>query len=359
MEKLDLNKLDDEVRNFALRFIDVLKAQDPSRIEEHFELARTSPSGIYDDQYFAVPSAFTLLTYGKPGLDYLYELAKLSSYGSLWAPEALMAVALRLSKPISGSIIWIKSYLDEEYSQRVIHSIETHCSNDENVDHAKYLLFKLIGFWASDSSHHLKLASLFASSSLFFKNGKGFSLIIELLVRSTIRINDELCDQFASLIEQKLDEGSYQDFLERNPAILDPLAASIIPQQRLGSEFKCDFVIKRLDDEYVVVEIEKPQDVPFANKKNPKPSTHLSRPLGQILSWLSWLEDHREYANAHFPGIHSPQGLIVVGRKNALTNVQLRMLKALNDNLSPRIRIQTYDDILENARNIARNLTSR
>jgi len=106
------------------------------------------------------------------------------------------------------------------------------------------------------------------------------------------------------------------------------------------------------------VEIEKPRDNPCTNY--PHPSGPLSHALGQVLNWFAWVEDNIAYAQSHgFPAIHSPRGVVVIGRNADLTPLQLRLLKALNDNLHPRIRIDTYDDVLMNARNIIRNLTAK
>ena len=42
------------------------------------------------------------------------------------------------------------------------------------------------------------------------------------------------------------------------PVLIDPLAAKVIDRQRLGLELTTDFVVRRLDNEYLLVEIEKP-----------------------------------------------------------------------------------------------------
>ena len=47
------------------------------------------------------------------------------------------------------------------------------------------------------------------------------------------------------------------NFLKTNPVFLDPLANVVIPKQQLANEMTTDFVIRRLDNEYIVVEIEK------------------------------------------------------------------------------------------------------
>jgi hypothetical protein len=116
--------------------------------------------------------------------------------------------------------------------------------------------------------------------------------------------------------------------------------------------------VRRFDGEYIFVEIEKPRDRIFTDY--PQPSAALSHALAQVLSWFSWVEDNIAYAQSHgYPGIHSPRGLVIMGRAGEMSDRQKRMLKQLNDLLHPRIRIATYDEIVQGARNVLTNLTAR
>jgi Domain of unknown function (DUF4263) len=160
------------------------------------------------------------------------------------------------------------------------------------------------------------------------------------------------------LIRRDLPERAYQEYFERHPALIDPLASSIIERQHMGEMWRSDFVIRRLDDQYIFVEIERPQDNPFTSY--PHPSARLSHALGQVLNWFVWVEDNISYAQSHgFPGIHAPRGVIVIGRSTDLNASQLRLLKAINDIYHPRIHIETYNDVLLNTKNIIRNLTAK
>jgi len=122
--------------------------------------------------------------------------------------------------------------------------------------------------------------------------------------------------------------------------------------------WRTDFVIRRFDDQYVFVELEKPRDVLFTSY--PQPSASLSHALGQVLSWFAWVEDNIAHAESHgFPNIHSPRAMIVIGRDHGLNAEQRRMLRLTNDLVNHRILIWTYDEVIQNARNVVRNLTSR
>ena len=165
-------------------------------------------------------------------------------------------------------------------------------------------------------------------------------------------------DEAEDLIRQNLLERPYQEFFEKNPSLLDPLASTVVPRQALADLWKTDFVIKRFDEQYLFVELEKPRDVLFTDY--PQPSPALAHALGQVLSWFAWVDDNVDYAQKHgFPQIHKPRGLIVIGRDASLSNEQRRMLRTINDLVDHRIQIQTFDEVVRNARNVVRNLTSR
>ena len=54
------------------------------------------------------------------------------------------------------------------------------------------------------------------------------------------------------------DESAFQSFFERHPQLLDPLVAEVWSQPDLHGAKEPDFIIRRNDDTYVVVEIETP-----------------------------------------------------------------------------------------------------
>jgi hypothetical protein len=120
----------------------------------------------------------------------------------------------------------------------------------------------------------------------------GSRLISEIMSTATLSISDELCDEVEDLIRQDLPERPYQNFFEKHPSLLDPLASSVVPRQALAELWKTDFVIKRFDEQYLFVELEKPHDVLFT--RYPQPGEALAHALGQVLSWFAWVvESHR------------------------------------------------------------------
>ncbi len=177
--------------------------------------------------------------------------------------------------------------------------------------------------------------------------------IFQIVRESSIKITKPLLDEYEELLSQQLNEERYQVFLAENPVLLDPLANKVIPKQPLGLEFKTDYVIQRLDNQYFAVEIEKPQDLLFT--KADDFSAAFTHAFGQVIDFLEWVDSHSEYARHHMPGISSPRGMLEIGTRSSLSPSQSAKLKRLSIN-TPNIEIATFDDILERGRILYRNI---
>lgn len=356
IQKLDLTKWREKERQFVLDLADVLTNWGPERIREHMELAKRAPSGVYDDWYLDMPSVYSLVRYGETGIHALMELGLEDNY---WVPHILAAVALSHWSKIRETLRYTQAYLEDEAYEDLQRSLEN-VSNDQTLaKSAEIALTNIIHAFLADRDQRHKLVGIFTSTEMAKSCAgalSGIDLVIKAISKGTLRISEPRCNELEHLISEDRPESDYQLFFEENPAFIDPLASSIVDRQHLGAEWKTDFVIRRLDDEYIFVEIEKPQDQPCTGY--PHPSSSLSHALGQILNWFVWVEDNIAYAHSHgFPGIHNPRGVVVIGRRVSMNDAQSRILKSLDDNLRPRISILTYDDVLLNARNILRNLT--
>jgi hypothetical protein len=174
-----------------------------------------------------------------------------------------------------------------------------------------------------------------------------------LFAEATIKLTPTLLDRFRELIDQELREEEYQVFLRDNPVLLDPLAAETVPKQRLGIEHVTDFALRRVDGRWTLVEIEKPQDNLFtAGNDFTSKFTHA---FGQVLDFQRWVEDHGEYARALMPGVASPAGLLVMGRRDSLISDNAGKLRRFVAN-SRRIEVVTFDDVLAASESLYRNL---
>lgn len=181
---------------------------------------------------------------------------------------------------------------------------------------------------------------------------------LNILRDSSLMINYPVIHNFENLInESGQKEEIYQKYLGENPILIDPLAKEIIPKQKLGDDYITDFVIRKLNNEYLLVEIEKPSDNIFS--KSNDFTSKFTHALGQVLDFQEWVESHIEYAGSKLPGISSPTGVLIIGRSESLNSIQRAKLKRFNTTMNGRIKVFTYDDVLRNASILYHNIIDR
>ena len=144
-----------------------------------------------------------------------------------------------------------------------------------------------------------------------------------------------------------------QQYLTRHPVLLDPLAASVHPKQRLGLEHATDFAVRSHDDQWTLVEIERPHDRLFTKKGDFL--ARFTHALRQVLDFQTWVDNNVAYAQRHMPAISSPRGLLVIGRSADLSEGEKVRLAALNERLY-RVRIETFDGLLRRSALMYENL---
>jgi len=360
LEPLDLGKFPKDEVAAVTEFRDILARLDSKTIESYLKSIKKLPtSAIEDDLHFHTPSRYALIAYGASGLDALYRLCINDPIEAGHdSGSALLSVAIGDSD-LPKRMVWLTHrYLERNTFDLLVAQVRRNCNDPHFQTEARRYLAKVFRHYAADPQNRSNLGILLTGLTLLRPESPGAQLISEIMSTATLSVSDELCDQADDLIRQDLLERPYQQFFEKNPSLLDPLASVVVPRQALADLWKTDFVIKRFDEQYLFVEIEKPRDTLFTSY--PQPSPALAHAMGQVMSWFAWVDDNLDYAQKHgFPNIHKPRGLIVIGRDSALTAEHRRMLRMVNDLLDHRIQIWTYDEVVRNARNVVRNLTSR
>jgi hypothetical protein len=144
-------------------------------------------------------------------------------------------------------------------------------------------------------------------------------------------------------------ESPVQLFLERNPMLLSQTHTYAWPKLALGNRVT-DFVFREAGNDYLLVELEAPTRRLF--RKDGQPHQDLVHAMSQVADWVRYIEDNHDAVERELglPGIStSPRCLIVIGRSSDLTIRDKRMLTTMN-NQSPKLRILTYDDLLDVAK---------
>lgn len=173
---------------------------------------------------------------------------------------------------------------------------------------------------------------------------------------ATRRALQELLSSFKMVLDSNPEkEEILQQFLAANPLLLCPSHRRVYPKLHFGKHIT-DFVIQSADGSYLLVELE-PSVLPLFTKKN-NPTARLTTAMSQVVDWKRYIEDNRAtvVSELGLGGISSnPEAVIVMGRRRDLTEYQVRKLTTMFGQ-AQRIRIRTYDDIYDDARQTIDNL---
>lgn len=165
-------------------------------------------------------------------------------------------------------------------------------------------------------------------------------------------VSEWVIGEFERLIETKPDdEPAFQEFLERWPQLLDPMARVVWPRPDLHGAKEPDFVIQRFDGSYVVVEIECP------GKSLMTQANHLgaevTKAVAQVTDYDGFMNERLEAMRKLFPGIIRRELLVAIGREDVLTEEQDR---AFRQHLQhSHVRIVGFDWLARRARQVLEN----
>lgn len=321
---------------FALRE-DCRKLADRGDVEELVVALSAKAGRTYEKHEVPRLAAAALLSVGPEGVDRLIHFIAVEGYGAIRGLAALRALWLAAShrQVLCSSLgfTYPEFSVDAETRSYARATLDDFISSaPDNPDHYDLLLqLQTEGSWTERSEH----IAAFASH------------VIAVLRDSSLILTAQLIEQFEDLVRQDLPERDYQSFLASHPIFLDPLAAEVIDRKRLGAELITDFVVRRHDDTYVVVEIEKPQDRLFTLSVDF--TAQFSHASLQVLDFQGWLTENIAYAQRTLPNIETPQGLLVMGRRGDMTGAQQAKLRRWIAN-SRRIDVVTFDDLSARAR---------
>ena len=183
------------------------------------------------------------------------------------------------------------------------------------------------------------------------------SELCEALAARWLTVGDSVLGGFKSLIERApTDERALRRFLEANPRVLEPSTIAVWRRPKWISATRPEFVLRRRDDSYLLVELEAP-DVAIITHRD-QISEGAARAVRRAAKHRTWLIRHRDVAREHLPEFREVDGLVVVGLQGSLSNNQRGALERAN--LAHReIRIVGFDWLLDRGRTIMRNVTSR
>lgn len=178
-----------------------------------------------------------------------------------------------------------------------------------------------------------------------------------LVAVNTIKKKNSLFD-FCKNLELEKPESFWQNWFTENKWILGSDFVQIIDERRLNTENIADYIMRAFDGFVDLVEIKKPNGLPFwSNTKdhnNYVPSSDLIKAITQCLNYLYVIE--RESNSVSFSEriggkVIKPRCTLIFGRSNDWNNEQKEAYRILNSSYS-QLSIITYDHLLLRAQNI-------
>ena len=149
------------------------------------------------------------------------------------------------------------------------------------------------------------------------------------------------------------DEPAFHTFLEKHPQLVDPMVLDVWSKPDLHGAAEPDFVLRRIDGSYLVVEIETPGKA--LTTADNQLSAHTTHAIAQTFRCRAFLMERFGQAAATFPQFQSPDCLVVVGLEQGLLKGQKRILRLENE-MRAGLRIVGFDWLLTRAQTVARNV---
>lgn len=170
-------------------------------------------------------------------------------------------------------------------------------------------------------------------------------------------ILDGFCEEFLSLLDT---EGHDEERLHQwlytpdHRVFLDPHAILVRSKVPFGDKVS-DFVIRRVDGTYTLIEIEAATTNIFQTR-NQEPSAPFNHACQQVRDWQRYVRDnvHTVRTELDLPGIYEPNGMVVIGRSGDIPkgDAQIRW----RDLKSKELELFTYDEWVDRVKALSRTL---
>lgn len=306
---------------------------------------------LYEDMYDGItfnfelkaPAAWTLALWREAGLCELLSGARATPTSK----NVSLCVQILAAGAAGTGISPVSFVRDAELASRIHDALTAEPSLADVC--RRHLVDLVLSFEADDD-----VASLVGSKMSHMLNDAEVREVFAALSARWLAVSTPVLERYAGLIaERPHDEPSFQDFLGEHPQLLDPMAVQVWPQPDLLGSRCPDFVLRRADGSYAVVEIESPAKA-IATAVG-QLSAHVTHAEQQATDYRSYLMEHVATARAHFPGFDDPDCLVVIGLEGTLDQRQRRALRDANRHRH-RLRIVGFDWLADRARAVAANI---
>lgn len=143
-----------------------------------------------------------------------------------------------------------------------------------------------------------------------------------------------------------------QNFLQKNYWIWGFEYTEAISKRQLGGKYEIDFLLKRIDGRWEIVEIERSNLRLFT--KNLDPTKELSHAIRQVRDYQSFCMRNYSYLSSEDKlDIFVPKGYVIMG--NTLSESEEKKLDELNKS-QPSVEVHTYEYLLKRAKGFIKSL---
>lgn len=291
-------------------------------------------------------AAICLIRWGEQGLEALIEAAKRTdaSKNNSLALEILASVAASADMPQLGQHL-----LSESLFRFVRDSVSDWQALSAS---AKNKLQTFVLSFDDDDDVCLAVGLKLHTAPLIGGSAMARELF-QAVASRWLAVSQPVLSSYRELMANQPDnEPAFQAFFMRHPQLLDPMVAEVWAQPDIHGAKEPDFVIRRTDNTYLVVEIETPSKLLVTSAR--QLSAEATHAVTQAVDYAQFLSDRLLEASATFPGFQTPDSLAVVGLEGALSPSQARALR-LENGSRHHLRIVGFDWLLRRAEAIATN----
>jgi hypothetical protein len=169
-----------------------------------------------------------------------------------------------------------------------------------------------------------------------------------------LSVRERILEEFKKKLDcPELPEEDFKQFFKENQWLLKVglKYEGILPEQKAGSKLRVDFLLKRYDGYYDIMELKRhTEDIIVGGDWDWKLSSKCEAAICQVLRYMDYYQ--RNVANEYYDfgiDVYQPWGYIVIGQ---ITEDDIRRKLRLINSTYHRIKIKTYDDLYEEAKRL-------
>jgi hypothetical protein len=337
-------------RDEAQLLIDCMRARNVDGLAATQRLFEDMYGGITYNYEMKAPAAVSLICWGKEGIRALVEGARrtVSSKNTSITLQLLSTLAAGNVPALFATLV----------TPEILACLYPMLQDPDVRSFARQQLTEFMLSFPDDDDASAAAGSVFQHLAIApaSTNSPAIRELFGALATRWLAIGRPTLASYDDLIRKYPDEEpQFQAFFEKVPQFLDPFASAVWPKPDLHGAKEPDFVLKRADGTYLIVEIETPAKTLVT--AGLQLSAQATQAITQAMQYRAFLLERFQEANTHFPEFRDPDCLVVLGLEHELTPEQHRAL-ALENASRKEMRIVGFDWIADRAERILQNMIS-